>query len=623
MRCAALLLLASFVTAEPLRDNHPLVSTGAVLYLDGPDWTATGTTRDFNGSCTFEPNTDLNPGVRLSCCLSTLAHPVVRTPAGCYTLQLPSMLTHRCAGAGVKATPIAYNYNAPPTGGGQNQCCLLCAASVTCAASVWDGTSCMFKSAADLNHKVASTGHTACLPGTTSRPITINASVPGDLVTDLERAGLVEDPLRGTNYANASIWGGPMWTFSKTFDLPATFTDPGATTLLVFEGIKMGAQISINGHELGNATNQHRRMVFPVKQLQELSRQSDLGAKQFTLTVKFDDSITTEGRYMNCAGGWDWAPYSRMRDADGNPMFTKGIWRSLYALAVPDAVPVAISHVAPLVYYSGTDWPTAAMDDGTAPFTVVVRVHILVPESASASGTIFADGSWGDGVIAAATNVSLVQGQNEVNVTLQAQSPKLWWPNGMGAQPLYNVSVRFQHANGQSTQNTSRQIGFRFVAMVTGNDTNKTWVAEHRHSEGNGDHTMMFRVNGASVVARGANFIPMETLEGRYVHGMHQTLVQSTADAGFNMLRVWGGGIYPLDEFFDACDRLGIMIYQDMMYGTDGIMPGAAATTLRCCPSNPLSTKHCCLVSLHCCLITAACHSTDVSLSQLKLKLVG
>eukprot|EP00036_Acanthoecidae_sp_10tr_P019043 CAMPEP_0206304722 /NCGR_PEP_ID=MMETSP0106_2-20121207/9891_1 /ASSEMBLY_ACC=CAM_ASM_000206 /TAXON_ID=81532 /ORGANISM="Acanthoeca-like sp., Strain 10tr" /LENGTH=100 /DNA_ID=CAMNT_0053735541 /DNA_START=219 /DNA_END=517 /DNA_ORIENTATION=+ len=89
---------------------------------------------------------------------------------------------------------------------------------------------------------------------------------------------------------------------------------------------------------------------------------------------------------------------------------------------------------------------------------------------------------------------------------------------------------------------------------------------------------MMFRVNGAPFVARGANMIPMETLEGRYVDGMHETLVQSAADAGFTMMRVWGGGIYPLEEWFDACDRLGILVFQDMMYGTDGIMPGASAT---------------------------------------------
>ena len=93
-------------------------------------------------------------------------------------------------------------------------------------------------------------------------------------------------------------------------------------------------------------------------------------------------------------------------------------------------------------------------------------------------------------------------------------------------------------------------------------DTNATWVAEAeaKKLQGNGDHTLMFRVNGAPFFAKGANMIPMETLEGRYQVGMHRQLVHSAADAGMNMLRVWGGGIYPYDEWFDACDERGVLV---------------------------------------------------------------
>ena len=115
---------------------------------------------------------------------------------------------------------------------------------------------------------------------------------------------------------------------------------------------------------------------------------------------------------------------------------------------------------------------------------------------------------------------------------------------------------------------------------MTGNDTNASWVEEARSHklQGNGHHTLSFRANGAPVYAKGANMIPMESLEGRYVDGMHRQLVISSADAGMNMLRVWGGGIYPFDEFLDACDERGVLVFEDMMYGTDGIMPGASAT---------------------------------------------
>ena len=77
---------------------------------------------------------------------------------------------------------------------------------------------------------------------------------------------------------------------------------------------------------------------------------------------------------------------------------------------------------------------------------------------------------------------------------------------------------------------------------------------------------------------RGANMIPMETLEGRYVPGMHRALIKSAAAANMNLLRIWGGGVYLYEEFTDAADEEGVMIYEDMMYGTDGIMPGAAPT---------------------------------------------
>lgn len=105
--------------------------------------------------------------------------------------------------------------------------------------------------------------------------------------------------------------------------------------------------------------------------------------------------------------------------------------------------------------------------------------------------------------------------------------------------------------------------------------------------EGNGNTTIFFRVNGVPIAARGANAIPMEALEGRYVRGMHRELVRSAAEANMNMLRVWGGGVYPHREFLEACDDLGVMVFQDMMYMTVDIMPGASRT-----PSQEAELRH-------------------------------
>jgi beta-mannosidase len=120
--------------------------------------------------------------------------------------------------------------------------------------------------------------------------------------------------------------------------------------------------------------------------------------------------------------------------------------------------------------------------------------------------------------------------------------------------------------------------GFRHLALVTVNDSDPSVVAASRTLEGNSNHTLMLRLNGVPVFGKGSNMIPMESMEGRYTRGMHTQIVKSAAAAGMTLLRVWGGGIYPLDEWFDACDDFGVLSMVDMMYGTDGQMPMARAT---------------------------------------------
>jgi beta-galactosidase/beta-glucuronidase len=108
-------------------------------------------------------------------------------------------------------------------------------------------------------------------------------------------------------------------------------------------------------------------------------------------------------------------------------------------------------------------------------------------------------------------------------------------------------------------------IGFRTLNLITVNDTDSSVVNQSLSLEGSGNHGMFFRINGAAVWARGANVVPMDQLEGRLTDQAHRVLVQSAADAGLNMLRVWGGGMVLPESFYDACDELGILVYQDMM----------------------------------------------------------
>jgi len=111
-------------------------------------------------------------------------------------------------------------------------------------------------------------------------------------------------------------------------------------------------------------------------------------------------------------------------------------------------------------------------------------------------------------------------------------------------------------------------VGFRTVALVTVNDTDDSVVADilAHNKEGSGSHGMYFRVNGAAIWSRGANFIPMDELEGRLTDSAHRIAVESAAAAHMNMLRVWGGGMILPDAFYDACDENGILLYHDMMF---------------------------------------------------------
>jgi len=159
------------------------------------------------------------------------------------------------------------------------------------------------------------------------------------------------------------------------------------------------------------------------------------------------------------------------------------------------------------------------------------------------------------------TTVTLVGGDNVVQLLLSATNVDLWWPVGLGNQPLYELSVSVSAESEVLT--SKRKIGFRVFALVTDDDTDPIALKD---KEGTANHTMRFKINGADVYSRGANFVPMEEFEGRADGVAIRRLLQSAADAHMNTIRIWGGGIFQYDLFYDVCDQLGIMLFHDMMY---------------------------------------------------------
>lgn len=239
--------------------------------------------------------------------------------------------------------------------------------------------------------------------------------------------------------------------------------------------------------------------------------------------------------------------------------FSKGIWKSVYVVGIR-AASAAIEYVAPRVFYLGA-YPTAPLsDESHGDFTVDVTVHLFAP--AATSGTLTVTGAWG---ASADLPLELPAGPSNATVTLPAanNSVRLWWPaQTPGAQTRYAVNVSFAPSGSAAPPvSDSRLVGFRHFALVTANDSNPAAIAG---VDGSGGFTMRFRVNGASIWSRGANMVPMEELEGRVTDAAHRRLVQSAVDGGFNTLRLWGGGVFQYDAWYDACDELGVLVYHDM-----------------------------------------------------------
>ena len=322
------------------------------------------------------------------------------------------------------------------------------------------------------------------------------------------------------------------------------------TALLVFEGVRMGAMISLNGKFLGNATDQFLRYIFPVGPLLKPAGE----ANELSVTFGAELGIDCEGRWTR-SNQIDWAP--RMPTSDPfqkRSTFGFGIWKSVYLLPVQTA---AITQLICHTYYAGGH-PTSILGDADHKgFEVNVTAELW---AATGAGMLSVVGDW-PGAAPIATKVEA--GAARATVTLpaaQTLGARLWQPNGHGEQVRYNVTATFTPtAAGAPVVVASRQIGFRHIAMVTVNDTDPAIVRAAPSQDGTGTLTMLFRVNGAAVYARGGNKIPMELLDGRMSAVAHRRLVQSAAEGNFNMLRIWGGAIFEPRAFYEAADEFGVM----------------------------------------------------------------
>ncbi|MFE1251989.1 glycoside hydrolase family 2 protein [Streptomyces sp. NPDC058741] len=351
---------------------------------------------------------------------------------------------------------------------------------------------------------------------------TLPAVVPGCVHTDLLAAGAIPDPFLGRAESEVAWVGRRDWTYERELDGRSAQEQ----TDLVFDGLDTVAEIALDGRPLGTVRNMHRSYRFDVTGLS--------GRLSVRFVSAYAEAEAVRGRLgerpgayaepyqyvrkMACSFGWDWGP----------TLVTAGIWRPVRLEHWSTA---RIARVRPLV--------TVEEDTGVVELAVAVeRTRVEVPLVLEATA---------GGVRARAQ----VEGTDGV-VRLRVPDVALWWPRGYGDQPLYDVELRLLHQDGEPLDAWRRRVGFRTAGLDTSPDGHGTGF------------TLV--VNGERLFARGVNWIPDDVLPSRVTRARYRERLEQAAGAGVDLVRVWGGGIYESEDFYDACDELGLLVWQDFPF---------------------------------------------------------
>jgi beta-mannosidase len=375
----------------------------------------------------------------------------------------------------------------------------------------------------------------AAVPAEVAAAGAIPATVPGSVHTDLLAAGLIPDPYLDDNERRLGWIGRTDWIYEARFDW-ASEGDGGGDggderVDLECEGLDTVATITLNDAEVGRTANMHRRFRFGVRE--HLRAGQNVVRVRFDSAYRYAEALRDELgprpasysepfnfiRKMACNFGWDWGP----------TVVTAGIWR-----------PIGLR-----------TWSAARFADVRPQVTVgrgVGTVDVHASLERAADGPLVLAAVVGDVRVQA----TVAAGQREAVVRLTVRDPELWWPQGYGKQPLYPLDVSLIDSTGTTVDSWSRRIGFRTVRLDTTPDELGT------------PYTVV--VNDVPVFVRGVNWIPDDCFPSRITRSRYAERLAQAAEANVNYVRIWGGGIYESDDFYDAADELGLMVGQDFPF---------------------------------------------------------
>ena len=369
-------------------------------------------------------------------------------------------------------------------------------------------------------------------------------NIPGSVLSGLLENKKIDDPYDGINEYQTRALLYKDYVFEREFDMPDgwIFGQQGTKTELVCDGLDTIARIFVNDVEIGFADNMHRTWRFDCGSI--LKRHNSIKI-EFTSPVTYiENHPMTSGKeitYKACGCmdgsqyirkahsmfGWDWGP--QLPDM--------GIWRSI---RIEQTKTARIEDVDILQFHKENR------------VDVKLKMSLSAVKSSELAGLEFSAEVLSPDGICIDKKVKGFSEQLTSELDFEIHSPKLWWPNGLGEHPLYTVLTVLLDCNGQVLDEKIYRIGLRTISVSRQKDS---WGSE-----------FAFVVNGVKIFAMGADYIPEDCIYSRIDKNKMQYLIDTAVCSNFNCLRVWGGGYYPSDEFYDLCDENGLLVWQDLMY---------------------------------------------------------
>ena len=356
--------------------------------------------------------------------------------------------------------------------------------------------------------------------------IKLTTNIPNEIHFDLYKNKVIPHPFFGDNEKNIQWVSENDWTYEKEFDVDSSFLT-NENIELVFEGIDTYSDIYLNDVKLLSTDNQFRQWKADVKSRLQTSNNklSILIHSPFDIEKQKAEAygfqppsdsrmFTRKAAYVY---GWDWGPQ----------IVTSGLWKSvkLESWNGPRLKDVLI------------------IQDSLTERKAYLTARFEISSNKQTEISLFVYGN--------RKNIITDEGNQTVEINFEIDYPDLWWPNGLGDQKLYKIDCSLSN-NDYGVQTISKKIGLRTIELV-----------QEKDSIGK---SFYFKVNGQPVFMKGANYIPMQILGNDVDTNKYARLIKDAAESNMNMLRVWGGGIYEHDIFYDLCDEKGILIWQDFMF---------------------------------------------------------